>query len=212
MSGSGATSRRWTREEFSADPVTLAQRLIGALLVRTFDNGDRLAGMIVETEAYLGVEDRAAHSFGGRRTARTEPMYGPPGTAYVYFIYGMHHCMNVVCGSVGEPVAVLIRALEPVEGMAQIRRNRERGGKGRGRIRETDLCSGPAKLCQGLAIGRSFSGFDLAHGRGLSIEHRPNIPVGELVCSPRVGVEYAGEWAPKPLRWHWSKNRHVSRN
>ena len=207
---------RWTREEFSADPVTLAQRLIGAALVRTLAGGERLSGMIVETEAYLGIKDKAAHSFGGRRTSRTEPMFAGPGTAYVYFTYGMHHCMNVVCGAVDEPVAVLVRALEPIEGVDRIRVNRERGGRRRAPLKETDLCSGPAKLCQGLAIDREFSGVDLVGGKGLWIEHREQDPNREgpsgLVNTPRIGVGYAQEWATKPLRWHLTGCRHVSRN
>ena len=109
--------RRLGRRFYSTDSATLAQALIGRVLVRALEDGTRLAGVIVETEAYLGVEDRAAHAFGGRRTARNESMYGPPGTAYVYFTYGMHFCFNVVCGRRDEPVAVLIRALQPIEGM-----------------------------------------------------------------------------------------------
>ena len=98
-------SARWSRRDFSAGSVEIAQRLIGSTLVRILDDGTRLSGVIVETEAYLGVEDAAAHSFGGRRTARNEAMYAVGGTSYVYFTYGMHHCVNVVCGGIDEPVA-----------------------------------------------------------------------------------------------------------
>ncbi len=204
---------RWSREDFASDPVTLAQRLIGALLVRTLDTGERLSGMIVETEAYLGVEDKAAHSFGGRRTARTEPMYAQPGTVYVYFTYGMHHCMNVVCGAVDEPVAVLIRAAEPVEGIDRIRSNREAGKPRKTPLKSTDLCSGPAKLCQGFGVDRRLSGTDLIDGDALHIEHYPNAkPALGLVNSERIGIGYAEEWVMRPLRWHLSQNRHVSRN
>lgn len=204
---------RWTRSDFRSDPVTMAQRLIGAVLVRTLDTGERLSGMIVETEAYLGIADKAAHSFGGRRTARTEPMFAQPGTAYVYFTYGMHHCMNVVCGAINEPVAVLIRALEPIEGHERIRENRLRGGRRKSSLRDTDLCSGPAKICQGLSIDRELTGIDLTSGRSLQIEHHPNkgglVP---LVNTPRIGIDFAEEWAIRPLRWHLQENRHVSRN
>jgi len=212
MSRTGPIVTRWTRRDFSADPVTLAQRLIGARLVRTLESGCRLSGIIVETEAYLGVLDKAAHSFGGRRTPRTEPMYGPPGTAYVYFTYGMHHCMNVVCGAEGEPVAVLLRALEPVEGIDAIHANRSRQSKRRAPLKATDLCSGPAKICQGLEIDRSLSGCDLVMSDRLLVEHEPNKRAGELVNTPRIGVGYAQEWTAKPLRWRLSGNRHVSRN
>jgi DNA-3-methyladenine glycosylase len=213
MSGGAPNAARWTREDCSADPETIAQRLIGALLVRTLDSGERLSGMIVETEAYLGIEDKAAHSYGGRRTARTEPMFGSPGHVYVYFTYGMHHCMNVVCGVQDEPVAVLIRALEPIEGVERIREFRQKGGRRKSPLADKDLCSGPAKLCQGLSIDRSLSGGDLVSGEQLAIEHRPNKDAPyALVNSRRIGIEYAEEWALRPLRWHLAKNRHVSRN
>jgi len=168
--------------------------------------------MIVETEAYLGVPDKAAHSYGGRRTARTEPMYGQPGTAYVYFTYGMHHCMNVVCGAVGEPVAVLIRALEPVDGIDLMRTHRRQAGRSQRALRDSDLCSGPAKLCQAFRIDRDFSGVDLVFNNALHVEHAPNETRSvELVNSPRIGVGYAEEWADRPLRWLMGGNRHVSR-
>lgn len=205
------TARRWTRSDFAHDSKTIAQSLIGATLVRILEDGTRLSGMIVETEAYLGVRDKAAHSYGGRRTARTEPMYGQPGTAYVYFTYGMHHCMNVVCGAVDEPVAVLLRGLEPLEGADMIRANRERGGRRKSPLRDRDLCSGPAKLCQGFGVDRGLSGIDLVHSGAMWIEHAPNRTGGAgLVNSARIGVGYAEEWAAKPLRWHLEGNRHVS--
>lgn len=205
------SEHRWARDDFSADPITMAQRLIGARLVRICGDGSRLSGMIVETEAYLGAIDKAAHSYMGRRTARTEPMFGAPGTAYVYFTYGMHHCMNVVCGGVDEPVAVLLRALEPSEGHDQIRANRERGGRRKSPLRDRDLCSGPAKLCQGFGIDRNCSGIDLVTSDSIWIEHDPNsMEVISLINSPRIGVGYAEEWATKPLRWHLDGNRHVS--
>lgn len=208
-----SAGERWDRAAYSMDPESLAQRLIGAVLVRTTGDGDRLSGMIVETEAYLGVEDKAAHSYGGRRTARTEPMYHAPGTAYVYFTYGMHHCMNVVCGGVGEPVAVLLRALEPIEGVERMRANRSAGSKRRTQLRDIDLCSGPAKLCQAMGIDRSLSGHDLVGGGALCVEQHPNRPAElPLVVSPRIGVGYAEEWAGKPLRWRLMGSRHVSRN
>src|SRR5262249_30706689 len=118
-------ARRWKREDYARPAEELARALLGTTLVRVLDDGTRLAGRIVETEAYLGVEDRAAHSFGGRRTPRNEPMYGKPGMSYIYFTYGMHHCFNIVCGEVDEPVAVLLRGIEPTEGLEVMRRLRE---------------------------------------------------------------------------------------
>ena len=140
-------------------------------------------------------------------------MYGPPGTAYVYFTYGMHHCMNVVCGAQDEPVAVLLRALDPIEGLDTMRANRGRGRDRAAEMKMTDLCSGPAKLCQALAIDRSLSGSDLVDGAGLSVEHHPNTQGRRrLVNTPRIGVGYAQEWAEMPLRWRLEGSRHVSRN
>lgn len=215
---------RWKRADFATDPKRLARALLGQRLVRILDDGARLAGIIVETEAYLGERDRAAHSFGGRRTARNESMYQRPGTAYVYFTYGMHFCMNVVCGSEGEPVAVLLRALMPVEGLDEMRRHRSgKRRRGAAPLRDTDLCSGPAKLCQALRIDRALDGEDLVASPRLFIERaageggRADADGGveirrrDVARSARVGVSYAGEWAARPLRWFLSGNPHVSR-
>lgn len=190
---------------FESDPVTVARRLLGQRLVRVLD-GKRLAGTIVEAEAYLGAEDRAAHTYGGRRTPRNESMYLPGGHVYVYFIYGLHHCLNVVCGNKDEGVAVLVRALEPVEGLEHMARHR-------GLDRPTALCSGPAKLTQALWIDRGLDGIDLRTSRTLFIEESLAAPVSgaRIGCSPRIGVDYAGTWAERPLRFFLKGNPHVSR-
>jgi len=166
-------------------------------------SGARVSGIIVETEAYVGVEDRASHARGGRRTARNEAMYAKPGTAYVYFTYGMHHCFNVVCGAEGEPVAVLVRALRPEEGLSLMRRRR-----GAGRT-DRELCAGPGRLCQALGIDRRLNGADLASGARLFIEE--GAAVGPVVRGRRIGVEYAGDWAAAELRWLISGDPHISR-
>ncbi len=204
------------RDFYSVDSVTLARRLLGCTLVREV-RGRRLAAIIVETEAYLGVEDAAAHSYRGRRTARNESMYGPPGTAYIYFTYGMHHCFNIVAGAEGEPVAVLIRAAEPVEGIQTMRRRRLRGRRGRSRARGDlpplqahDLCSGPAKLCEAFGLDRRLDGHDFAGARGLWVEPAPAAPEAFIRTAPRIGVDYAGAWAARPLRFMLAENRHVS--
>jgi DNA-3-methyladenine glycosylase len=119
--------QRLTRPFFRTDSITLARKLLGTRLVRVLDDGSRLTGIIVETEAYLGVPDRAAHSYNGRRTPRTEPMYADAGIAYVYFTYGMHFCFNIVAGRINHPIAVLIRALEPTESLDQMRTHRAAG-------------------------------------------------------------------------------------
>jgi DNA-3-methyladenine glycosylase len=180
------------RAFYDRDAETVARELLGKLLVRV-DQGVERVGRIVESEAYLGPHDLAAHSSRGR-TPRTEVMFGPPGHAYVYLIYGMHHCLNVVTGSEGQAAAVLIRALEPV---AQIE-----GGT-----------NGPGRLCRALAIDRSLNGCDLTVPGAPLFIAEPESPAEtlELVASPRIGVDYAGEWAAKPLRFHIQGNRFVSR-
>lgn len=191
---------------YERDPVTVARALLGQRLVRVSD-GQRLAGLIVETEAYLGAPDAAAHTFNGRRTPRNESMYLGGGHAYVYFTYGMHHCMNVVAGRAGDGVAVLIRALEPTEGLDRMRLHRPRAR------RERDFCSGPGKLCAALAIDRRLDGTDLTLPSPLCIEQvrGRTLPASHIAVGPRVGVHYAGRWARKPLRFWISDNLHVSR-
>lgn len=203
---------RAARAFYAKDPESLARALLGQRLVRITPDATRLAGTIVEVEAYLGHEDKAAHSFGGRRTARNESMYARPGTLYVYFTYGMHHCMNVVCGREDEPVAVLIRALEPVEGLGAMRSNRAARRDSDKPIRDTDLCSGPAKICQALGIDLAQDGLDLTTSDSLFIERIRSraLPEHLLVRTPRIGVTYAGEWAHRPLRFVVRGNPHAS--
>lgn len=189
--------------------MVLARALLGQKLVRVLDkpDGERLAGTIVEVEAYLGVKDKAAHTCNGRRTPRNESMWGDGGHAYVYFTYGMHHCVNVVASVAGDPVAVLIRGLEPTEGVERMYKERKAAKK------DTDLCSGPAKLCRALQIDRALDGHDLIRGDSLFIERirKAPLPASQLVTGPRIGVNYAQEWAEKPLRFYIKGNPHVSK-
>lgn len=192
--------------DFARDPVTVARRLLGQRLVRVHRKG-RLSGVIVEVEAYLGTVDRAAHSFGGRRTPRNESMYLAGGHAYVYFTYGMHFCFNVVCGAPGDPVAVLVRALAPEEGIERMRRRR-------GMRREEDLCSGPGRLTQALAIDRSLDAADLRRSDEIFIERRRGrgLPSAAIEVTARIGMGNAvGEWTGAPLRFCVRGNPHVSR-
>lgn len=204
---------RLVQSDYAVGPEALARRLLGRLLVRIDADGARRSGRIVETEAYLGVVDRAAHSFAGRRTPRVEPMYGPPGLAYVYFTYGMHHCFNVVCGETDEPVAVLVRALEPLEGLDAMRESRSRR-RGRGgalvparsktrALPDHELCRGPANVCRALEVDRELSGLDLTSDERLWIEAGALTRAEErsVETTPRIGVAYAGAWAKRPLRW-----------
>ncbi len=200
---------RLNKRFYSRDPVTLAKALLGQRLVRVLDDRKktRLAGTIVEVEAYLGEKDRAAHTFGGRRTPRNESMWRDGGHAYVYFTYGLHHCVNVVASVAGDPVAVLIRALEPTEGLGEMYRRRKAVK------RDSDLCSGPAKLCQALVIDRTLDGCDLITSSQIFIEQirKTTVPASKITTGPRIGVSYAQDWTDKPLRFYLTDNPHVSR-
>lgn len=187
---------------YRRDTTAVARELLGCRLVHIV-NGQRLSGRIIETEAYLGLTDRACHSYGGRKTERVKSMYLAGGHAYVYFIYGMHFCFNVVTRGAREPEAVLIRALEPEEGVAEMRRRR--------RIAlDRDLANGPGKLCQALAIDRSCDGADLTHDI-LFIEHGLPQEAESLAISERVGIEYAGEAAMWPLRFQLKRVKRARR-
>jgi len=201
------------RRFYSRDAESLAPALLGRLLVRILPDGTRLSGRIVETEAYVGVHDRASHAYNGRRTERNESMYAQPGTAYVYFTYGMHHCFNIVCGQLNEPVAVLVRALEPVEEIETMRTLRSAPTpQRRTALKITDLCSGPGKLCRALAVDRTLDRTDLTHSESLFLDARntERIPESAMNISPRIGIQSSGEWASKPLRWSIRNNPHVS--
>lgn len=182
---------------------TVARDLLGRTLVRSLA-GRRLAVRIVEVEAYLGVDDAACHTHRGRRTPRVEPMWGPGGLAYVYFTYGLHHCVNVVTREAGEPEAVLVRAGEPLEGIAAMSRRRPAGTP------EHRLAAGPACLAAALSIDRALSGHDLTRGRSLWIEEGNPVGDGEVLRGPRVGVDYAGEAAGWPLRCAVRGSRAIS--
>jgi DNA-3-methyladenine glycosylase len=174
--------------------LVVARQLLGKVLVHTTPDGVA-AARIVETEAYRGPADRAAHSRGGHRSARNEVMYGPPGHAYVYFVYGMHHCVNVVTQTVGVPEAVLLRALEPLDGV-ELMRLRRRIADGP----EWRLCRGPGALCQALGIDRSHNGVDLT-GAVLGVHDAPDIPTRLVARGVRIGVAYAGADAARPWRF-----------
>jgi DNA-3-methyladenine glycosylase len=197
------TGRALPRSFYRQPTLRVARALLGKTLVHETPDGIT-AGRIVEVEAYRGPRDRAAHSFGGRRTARNEVMYGPAGHAYVYFVYGMHFCVNAVCGDVDVPEAVLIRALEPLEGEALMRRRR---GMAEGPAWR--LCRGPGALCRAMGIGRENNGADLLRGP-LRILDAAAQPVGTVARGPRIGVDYAGTHAAWPWRSYVRESRAVS--
>lgn len=167
-----------SRAHFSRPTLTVARSLIGKYLVRKNGKG-MVAGKIIEVEAYVGPHDKACHASKGR-TPRTDVMFGPGGVAYVYLIYGMYHCLNVVTEREEFPAAVLIRAIE-VDGR---------------------VIDGPGRLCRALEIDRSFNRLDMTSGESLWFEDRgADVPRGGIGVFPRIGVDYAGEWAGKPWRF-----------
>ncbi len=188
------------RAFYARSALEVAPDLLGAILVRELD-GQRLAGRIVEVEAYLGGEDAASHAFRGP-TPRNRSMFGPPGHAYVYLIYGVHHCLNIVTGPEGDGQAVLIRALEPLEGIELIRVNR-RG------VAHRQLTNGPGKLCQALAIDRRLDGHDLCLGETLWLEPGPQ-PEESICAGPRVGVRGDDLALNRPWRFYLKGNPYVS--
>ncbi|HEX8502860.1 MAG TPA: DNA-3-methyladenine glycosylase [Pyrinomonadaceae bacterium] len=188
-----------------ADTLTVARELLGKRLVVPADGGARVSGRVVEVEAYLGVEDRAAHSFGGRRTRRTETMYAAGGTAYVFFVYGMHHQFNVVTGPEGQPHALLVRAVEPEEGVGLMKERRPV-------TKERELTSGPGKLCRALGLDLTFDGEDLTRGGRVWLEETgARFDPEQVAAGPRIGVAYAGEDALNPWRFWLRGNEYVSR-
>lgn len=179
------------REFYARKTVVVARALLGRMLVHV-DDGVRRAGRIVETEAYVGEHDLACHASKGR-TARTDVMFGHPGHAYVYLIYGMYDCFNVVTEREGHASAVLIRALSPLEGC----------------LGKTD---GPGKLCRALHITRAQNRADLTDPESpLRIEEGTPVSPRKIARGPRIGVDYAGEWAHQPLRFWIAADPHVSR-
>jgi len=193
------------RREFytRSDVLEVARDLLGKKLVVPGKNGLRVAGIIVETEAYRGPEDRASHAYNGRRTNRTETMYGIGGTAYVYFVYGMYNQFNVVTNVEGVPHAILVRAVEPSEGLDVMRRRR------RGRS-EYELTSGPGRLCLALGIDRQIDKADLL-GERVWIEEGVSISPRQIARGPRVGIDYAEAWVKKPWRFWVRDNPFVSK-
>ncbi len=177
------------RDFYDRETETVARAMLGMLLAHRVEGRLRI-GRIVETEAYLGPHDLAAHSARGC-TARTEVMFGPPGHAYVYLIYGVHHCMNVVTEPEGKAAAVLIRALEPIQNIQ-------------------GSTKGPGLLCRALAIDRTHTGKDLV-GADLFLAEPDDREPFDVVSRPRIGVSYAGEWAARPLRFYVAGNAFISR-
>ena len=178
------------RDFFARPTLEVTRDLLGTLLVHELPQGPRV-GRVVETEAYLGPDDLGSHAHRGR-TARNWPMFGPPGHAYVYLIYGMHTCLNIVTEAEGHPAAVLLRALEPVAGLP-------------------GPASGPGRLCRAMAIDRRCNGADMTVPPLYFLNGDSPIEAERIVSGPRVGIEYAGEWAARPWRFWIRDSPAVSR-
>jgi DNA-3-methyladenine glycosylase len=196
----GSRGRLFPRDLLAGEATDAARALLGALLVHDVagDHGSRRAGRIVEVEAYAGPGDRASHARMGP-TARNRVMFGPPGIAYVYFVYGMHHCLNVVTGPAGYPAALLVRAVEPVEGLGAMR-----AAGGRPGASDARLAAGPGLVGAAFGLTRADTGVDLLDPAGaLRLEAAPpDAPAPRIIAGPRVGIAYAGEpWTSLPWRF-----------
>jgi DNA-3-methyladenine glycosylase len=181
--------------------LQVARDCIGKLVIHACPDGIT-AGRVVEAEAYRGPEDLAAHSSGGRRTSRTEVMFGPAGYAYVFLIYGMHFHLNLVTGGVDEPHAVLLRAVEPTEGQALMAARRGID------VARRELTNGPGKLCQALGVTKRDYGVDLCDASDLYLTE--GTAPRRVARAPRIGVDYAGAWAARPWRFFDPDSAYVS--
>jgi DNA-3-methyladenine glycosylase len=198
---------RFSREFFARDTLSVARDVLGARLVRHLD-GQRLSGTVVECEAYIGQDDTACHASHGR-TRRNQVMFGPSGYAYVYFTYGMHWMLNIVTEAEGFPAAVLLRALQPQEGIQRMWELRQAKGRPRS---ERELSSGPARLTQALAIEGSLNRTDLLAGRELWLEQGVTFGDQDVLCGPRIGIRTAAEKDQRaPWRFWVRDNPYVSR-
>ncbi|MBW2712441.1 MAG: DNA-3-methyladenine glycosylase [Deltaproteobacteria bacterium] len=188
--------KRLGQSFFRRDTVCVARALLGTQLVREV-KGQQLRGMVVETEAYVGNEDSACHASKGK-TPRNAVMFGPPGISYVYFVYGMHFMFNVVTEKKGNPCAVLLRGLLPLEGEEEMARRRGRAGR--------ELTNGPAKLCQAMGIDRSLNEMDVVRGDELWFEEYRHVGKDEISCGPRIGIGYADP-SDREAQWRfWLEN------
>ena len=187
------------REFYAEDTLTVAQKLLGKLFVRNY-SGENLICRITETEAYIGRCDKACHAYNYKRTSRTETLFAQPGTAYIYLIYGMYHCLNFVTEAEGEPSAVLIRGMEPVSGIETMKRLRYPNVSGNlspGQLK--NFLNGPGKLCKALSLDRSLNGADLT-GSCLYVADSGERPV-KIHSGVRIGIDYAEEAVHFPWRF-----------
>lgn len=196
--------RRLGRSFFLKPTVEVAKSLLGKVLVRVDGAQKRRAGIVVETEAYLGIKDKASHSYGGKVTSRNQAEYLIGGCIYIYLCYGMYWQLNITTREQGNPECVLIRALEPVEGIEKMKEARRTE-------KVVNLTNGPGKLCQALELDRSFYGLDVCHSDLIYFLPGTDYSDQEIVVTKRIGIDYAEEWKDKSLRFYLKDNRFVSR-
>lgn len=200
--------KKLNREFYNRDSIVVAKELLGKVLVYE-SGGQKISAKIVETEAYMGIEDKAAHSYGGRRTPRVEVMYGGPGVAYIFLIYGLHCCFNIVTNEADIPQAVLIRAAEPVEGREYMAQRRfGTSYEQLAKKQRKGLTNGPGKLCGALSIDRNVNGEDLC-GNNLYLEEGEDQEIF-IVTTKRVGIDYSEEAKDYPWRFYIKDNEYVS--
>ncbi|MFP4021921.1 MAG: DNA-3-methyladenine glycosylase [Halanaerobium sp.] len=190
---------------YQKDAVSTAKNLLGKIIVRKI-NDEKIMVRIVDTEAYNGVEDKASHAYGYKKTKRTKTMFARGGLAYIYLIYGMYHCFNIVTAEEDNPHAVLIRAVEPVKGLELIRDNRKIKSK-----KIEDLTNGPGKLSEALKIDRSLNGIDLVKNNNLYLLDN-NDQNFKIKAAPRVNIDYAEEYKDKKWRFYIKGNKFISKS
>lgn len=197
--------KRLNRGFYLQPTLTVSKKLLGKYLVHRTKKGI-ISGKIVETEAYIGPQDKASHSFGGKITARNLAEYLKGGHIYIYLVYGMYWQFNISTAKVGSPECVLLRALEPEDGIQQMIKNRPKAKK------ERNLANGPGKLCQALELDKSHYGLDTVKSKEVWLEDRgQSFKKSDIIASVRIGIDYAEEWAKKPWRFYVKGSPFVSK-
>lgn len=202
--------KRLPREFYTQPTLKVAKQMLGKYLVRKIGR-KKLVGKIVETEAYIGPQDKASHAFGGKRTERNKAEWLIGGHIYIYLVYGMYWQLNVSTGAEGEPECVLIRALEPIidkNPKAQEPNNKQIQNP---KSKILKLANGPGKLCRWMKLDKSFYGEDLTKSKRIWLTEGEKIKPSQIVASKRIGIDYAKEWAKKPWRFYIKDNQFISK-
>lgn len=203
-------SKRINRQFYLQPTLKVAKELLGKYFIYQTRQG-KLVGKIVETEAYLGPQDRASHAFGNKKTLRNQAEYLKGGHIYIYLVYGMYWQLNISTASEGKPECVLIRSLEPIEGISQMAKNRKIEPFTKSGAINPNLTNGPGKLCQAMKLDKSHYGLDLVKSGQVYLEDRgEKILKSAVKTGPRIGIDYAGSWKNKPWRFYFKNSCFVS--